>query len=121
MVAPKAAHGVSAAAETPWYFTATFWKRFSVVLSIVLSATSLVLSAIASLKKENADTLKALTVSGIVINSVSIALSALTSLDWKKQSTNDKQFANQLCKIAHIHEGDQIVITSKALSSGESS
>lgn len=48
-----------------------------------------------------------------MINSISISLSALTSLDWKKQTTHDKAFAEQLCKVAHIHEGEQIVVTSK--------
>lgn len=55
----------------------------------------------------------ALTVSGVVINSLSVAIAALTSLDWKKQATHDRAFAEQLCKVAHIHEGEQIVVTSK--------
>ena len=54
-----------------------------------------------------------LTVSGIIINAISISLSALTSLDWKKQVTHDRVFAAQLCKVAHIHEGDQIVVASR--------
>ncbi|KAG0647767.1 hypothetical protein D0Z07_6647 [Hyphodiscus hymeniophilus] len=54
----------------PWYFDSTFWKRFSVVLSIVLSIASLILSAIASLKKESADMLKALTVAGIRLDCI---------------------------------------------------
>lgn len=47
----------------------------------------------------------------MVVNSISIVLSAATSLDWKKQDTHDKQFANQLLKVTHTHEGDNIVIT----------
>lgn len=51
------------------------------------------------------------------MNAVSISLSALTSLDWKKQSTHDKVFAAQLCRIAHArieHDG-QVVISAKDL------
>lgn len=44
--------------KEPWFLTAVFWKRFSVVLSILLSAASLILSAIANFKNENADMLK---------------------------------------------------------------
>jgi hypothetical protein len=47
-----------------------------------------------------------------VINSISVGLSAVTSLDWKQQSTHDRAFARQLCKVAHIHEGEQIVVRS---------
>lgn len=101
----------SAHADEPFYLTATFWKRFAVVFSIILSAASLVLSAIASLRTESADVLRALTISGIVVNSVSISLSALTSLDWQKQATHDKQFAAQLSKVTHIHEGGDVVVT----------
>lgn len=43
--------------QAPFYLTATFWKRFSVFMSIALSAASLILSAIASLK-ESGDMLK---------------------------------------------------------------
>jgi len=52
-----------------------------------------------------------LTVAGIVINSVSIALSALTSLDWQSKTTHEKKFAQQLVKVTHVHEGEQVVIT----------
>lgn len=39
--------------QGPWYATAKFWKRFSIFLSIVLSAASLISSAIASLSPQN--------------------------------------------------------------------
>lgn len=97
----------------PFYLTARFWKRFSVFLSIALSIASLIITSVANLNHPSADMLKALTVSGIVINSLSISIAALTSLDWKTQSTHDRAFAEQLCKVAHIHEGEQIVVTSK--------
>ncbi|RDL37395.1 Uncharacterized protein BP5553_04828 [Venustampulla echinocandica] len=100
-----------------WYRTARFWKRISVAGSILLSVASLILAAYASLRPENKQVLRAIAVSGIIVNSISVALSALTSLDWKFESTNDRQFAEQLCKIVHIHEGDQIVITRKGLES----
>lgn len=48
---------------------------------------------------------------GIVVNSVSIALSALTSLDWQSNTTHEKKFAQQLVKVAHVHEGAQVVVT----------
>jgi hypothetical protein len=51
----------------------------------------------------------------VVVNSFSVMLSAVTSLDWKKQATHDKQFAAQLLKIRHTHEGDNIVITDKTI------
>lgn len=51
------------------------------------------------------------------MNSISVALSALTSLDWKFESTNDRLFAEQLCKIAHLHDGNQIIITKKGIES----
>jgi hypothetical protein len=50
-------------------------------------------------------------VAGIVVNSVSIALSALTSLDWQSNTTHEKKFAQQLVKVAHVHEGAQVVVT----------
>jgi len=95
----------------PFYLTATFWKRFSVFMSIGLSAASLILSAIASLKKESADMLKTLTVAGVVVNSVSIALSALTSLDWQSKTTHERKFAQQLIKVTHVHDGANVVVT----------
>ena len=59
-----------------------------------------------------------LTVSGVVVNSISIAISALTSLDWKFEATNERQFAEQLLKIVEGQEGEQIIITKKALVDG---
>lgn len=106
--------------EDAFYRTGQFWKRFSVFLSIALSIAALIVSAYASLTHPSANVLKALTVSGIVINGVSVALSALTSLDWKQQSTHDKAFAQQLCKVAHIHEGEQILVTRKSQADGKS-
>jgi hypothetical protein len=61
---------------------------------------------------------EALTISGVVVNSISIAISALTSLDWKFEATNDRQFAEQLLKIVEMQEGEQIVITRKGLVEG---
>jgi len=107
--------------QCPFYLTARFWKRFSVYVSVALSIASLVLSAIAGLKKNNSDQLKALTVSGIVINSISVAMSALTSLDWQAQATLDKKFAGQLGKIIEHIEGSQVGIrraAEKGVSSG---
>lgn len=54
-------------------------------------------------------------VAGIVINAVSISLSALTSLDWQTSSTHDREFAQQLIKISHTHEGGQVVVTNDKL------
>jgi len=115
VLAASTPNGVGNVAGPPgrFYRTARFWKRFSVFLSILLSIASLIVAAYASLTHPSERTLKALTVSGVIINSISISLSALTSLDWKQQSTHDKAFAQQLCKVAHIHEGEQIVVTSK--------
>lgn len=54
----------------------------------------------------------ALTVAGIVINSVSVTLSALTSLDWQSMSRKDRKFAQQLVKVAHVHdEAGQVLVT----------
>ena len=36
----------------------------------------------------------------LVINFVALALAALTSLDWRDQRTQDRQFAEQLMKVA---------------------
>lgn len=36
----------------------------------------------------------------MIINFVALALAAVTSLDWRDQRTQDKQFADQLMKIA---------------------
>ncbi|KAG9231748.1 hypothetical protein BJ875DRAFT_357699, partial [Amylocarpus encephaloides] len=98
-----------------WYRTARFWKRFSVTTSIVLSAASLIVSAIASLNPGSKTHLRALTLTNITVNSLSITIAALTSLDWKFQSTNDRVFAEQLLKIVGTQEGEQIVITRKRL------
>jgi len=102
------------ARDDPFLLTATFWKRFSVILSIVLSVASLILSAVASLSPGlTSDRLRAMTVSGIVINSISVTLSALTSLDWSSQATQDTKFAKQLTSVTHVHEGDLIRIVKK--------
>jgi hypothetical protein len=58
-----------------------------------------------------ADKFIALTVAGIVVNSVSITLSALTSLDWQSKSTHERQFAQQLIRVTHVHDGGQVVVT----------
>jgi len=57
----------------------------------------------------------------VVINSISISISALTSLDWKKQITNDRAFAEQLFKVADVGEGEQLVVMrrGKSLEAGE--
>lgn len=53
----------------------------------------------------------ALTVAGIVINSISVVLSALTSLDWQSMSRKERTFANQLVKVAHVHDdAGQVVL-----------
>jgi hypothetical protein len=52
------------------------------------------------------------------VNSISIAISALTSLDWKFESTNNRQFAEKLLKIVEMQEGEQIIITRKGLVDG---
>lgn len=95
--------------------TAQFWKRSSVFLSIVLSAASLVLTSISTFSPEQEKAQNALKVAGVIVNSLSIMLAAATSLDWKKQGTHDKQFAAQLLKVTHVHEGDIVVITAKSL------
>jgi len=113
--AAKTTDGIVSVQNGPdeiYYRTAKFWKRFSVFLSIALSIAALIVSAYASLTHPSTSVLRALTVSGIVINSISVVLSALTSLDWEQQSTHDRTFARQLCKVAHIHEGEQIVVRS---------
>ncbi|KAH8805654.1 hypothetical protein F5884DRAFT_454526 [Xylogone sp. PMI_703] len=94
-----------------FFLTATFWKRFSVIASIAFSIASLVLGAIASLRPDGIHSMRAITISGIVVNSLSIMLSALTSLDWQKQATHDKKFAQQLVKVSHVHDGSEIFIT----------
>lgn len=48
-----------------------------------------------------------------MVNSLSISLSALTSLDWKKQVTHEKKFAEMLLKVGHVHDGGDVVITEK--------
>jgi hypothetical protein len=63
-----------------------------------------------------ANEIQALTISGV--NSISIAISALTSLDWKMESTNDRVFAERLLKIVEMQEGEQLIITRKALVEG---
>ncbi|KAF4635192.1 hypothetical protein G7Y89_g2901 [Cudoniella acicularis] len=102
-------------AAEPFYKTGTFWKHFSVLVSIGLSIASLIISAFASLRRDSIsnEVLRALTVSGIVVNSISISLSALTSLDWKSKTTNDRLFAEQLVKVVHVHEGERIVVLRK--------
>ncbi|KAH8671807.1 hypothetical protein BGZ60DRAFT_405965 [Tricladium varicosporioides] len=102
-----------------FYTTATFWKRFSVLASIALSIASLIISAYANLRHENAQVIRSLTVSGIVVNSLSISIAALTSLDWKSKSTNERLFAEQLLRISHVHEGDRIVVLRKGARKGE--
>ncbi|PQE10885.1 hypothetical protein CJF32_00007724 [Rutstroemia sp. NJR-2017a WRK4] len=99
--------------QEPFFVTAKFWKRFSVYISVSLSIVSLIISAIASLKPGNADHLKALTVTSIVINSISVGLSALTSLDWQSQATTDRKFAQMLREVAHVHEGTGVVVLGK--------
>ncbi|KAM3068062.1 hypothetical protein ACMFMF_009428 [Clarireedia jacksonii] len=99
--------------EAPFYVTAKFWKRFSVYISVALSITSLIISAIASLKPGNAEHLKALTVTSIVINSISVGLSALTSLDWQSQATTDRKFAQMLSQVAHVHDGRAVIVLGK--------
>ncbi|KUJ07239.1 uncharacterized protein LY89DRAFT_790012 [Mollisia scopiformis] len=107
--------GTTREKEDAFLLTASFWKRFVVVLSISLSVAGLILSAIASLMHEDISHQRRLTISGIIINASSISLSALTSLDWKRQKTHDRVFADQLCRIAHAQvDGDgQIVIGAK--------
>ncbi|KAH6669013.1 hypothetical protein B0J14DRAFT_154877 [Halenospora varia] len=102
-----------------FYRTATFWKRFSVLASIALSIASLIISAYASLRHENAQVVRSLTVSGIVVNSLSISIAALTSLDWKSKSTNERLFAEQLLRVNHVHEGDRIVVLRRDAKRGE--
>jgi hypothetical protein len=51
-----------------------------------------------------------LVVSGIVINSVSVAIAAVTSLDWKKQATHNREFAKQLSEIVHVHDGEEVLV-----------
>ncbi|RAL64228.1 hypothetical protein DID88_002120 [Monilinia fructigena] len=91
--------------EPPFFLTAKFWKRLSVYISVTLSIVSLVISSIASLKPGNAEHLKALTVTSVIINSLSVTLSALTSLDWQSQAVTDRRFAQMLSQINHVHEG----------------
>jgi hypothetical protein len=80
---------------------------------VALSIVSLIISAIASLKPGNADHLKALTVTSIVINSISVGLSALTSLDWQSQATTDRKFAQMLREVVHVHDGAGVVVVGK--------
>ena len=46
--------------KEPWFLTATFWKRFSVVLSLAFSVASLILGAFASLRTESTEVLRGL-------------------------------------------------------------
>ncbi|ATZ52039.1 hypothetical protein BCIN_07g05650 [Botrytis cinerea B05.10] len=93
--------------KEPFFVTAKFWKRFSVYASVILSVASLVISSIASLKPTTAADMKALIVTSIIINALSVTLSALTSLDWQSQATTDRQFAQMLSQISHVHDGKE--------------
>ncbi|APA05286.1 predicted protein [Sclerotinia sclerotiorum 1980 UF-70] len=98
--------------KEPFFLTAKFWKRFSVYFSVALSIASLVISSIASLRPTSASDLRALTVTSIVINAISVTLSALTSLDWQSKATTDRNFAQMLDQIGHVHgaEGRVVVL-----------
>ncbi|KAF8853046.1 hypothetical protein BDZ45DRAFT_677953 [Acephala macrosclerotiorum] len=122
-MASSIGQGTAEEDEGPFFMTAKFWKRFVVYLSIALSVAGLVIGAIASLKPENTNHLRKLTVASIIINAFSISLSALTSLDWKTQTTHDKAFAAMLCRIAQarIDADGQVVINAKDLKNYSSS
>lgn len=34
-------------------------------------------------------------------------MSALTSLDWKKQATHERAFAEMLLSVGHVHDGEK--------------
>jgi len=111
--------GDTSGEDEPFYLTASFWKRFSVLVSILLSIAGLILSAYASLAHPNATLSRALTVTGIIINSVSISISALTSLDWKQQATHDRAFVKQLAKVAGVDTGESLVVVGATGRGGE--
>jgi len=89
-----------------WFLDSQAWKRFSVLASIALSIVSLIVSSVASLAQVSAETIRALTVTGIIVNAVSVVLSAATSLDWRTEAAKDKAFLDKLLHLDLVQVQD---------------
>jgi len=91
-----------------YFFQSQGFKRFSVYLSIGLSAASLIIGAVAQLMTLSPEQQRSLAVTGLVVNAISITLSALTSLDWRSEAEQDKKFLSQLFGLVQINDEGKV-------------